>query len=299
MNRERSQFLILTIALTASLLLHAVVILPMIIAGMNADADVQHISQSEVDDATTLGLDESKQSTLDWVGYEEYEKHIAQFSETNQPELSIHFPIPSSPTPQPLVGEPPQMPQLPPATALIQLDPPKLDSPSPDAVLVSPAEPSDLSLMPNDSVEPPEHRPAVTENDSPPHAPSHVQPPVDTPAVEVSEKETDATSTIKVTREQWQQGKPLAAEGIELIPQKPEFTTLTLITALPRNTTGRITINHRGKVTHAEIVRSSANQTVDRNIIDALYGWSARGQRIDAMTDDETIELDIQFVLIR
>ena len=43
----------------------------------------------ESDPAEALGIEESEAETLTWIGYEEYEKHLARLSEVEQAAMSV------------------------------------------------------------------------------------------------------------------------------------------------------------------------------------------------------------------
>ncbi|MGY8752614.1 MAG: hypothetical protein ACKVIO_01835, partial [Phycisphaerales bacterium] len=48
-------------------------------------------------DNIELGIDESKESTLTWIGYEEYEEQWARFAQVEQAEM--HFEPETTPSP--------------------------------------------------------------------------------------------------------------------------------------------------------------------------------------------------------
>lgn len=92
----RRSNLTLLVGLLTSVVTHAAVLLPMILATMTAavrrpalqeqfDSDEVHVREEEPEPPdVALGLEDSKASTLTWVGYEDYEQHIARLAETEQ-----------------------------------------------------------------------------------------------------------------------------------------------------------------------------------------------------------------------
>ncbi|MCZ6837180.1 MAG: hypothetical protein O7G85_15505, partial [Planctomycetota bacterium] len=110
------------IGLVCSLLLHAGLLLPMMISTTTSQAQAQDLEsrfdpedfkRPEVEplvppeEETPLGLDIDTPSTLTWVGYEEYEEHIAALAKMDQAAFTDDPAAP--PTPQVLADPtPPQ-----------------------------------------------------------------------------------------------------------------------------------------------------------------------------------------------
>ncbi len=97
-------------------------------------------------------------------------------------------------------------------------------------------------------------------------------------AGEVSEKESDASSLedpIEV-----RPGRPAAAEGIELITRRPQFSRYTRTVAAPRNPLLRVTFDPRGVVVDVQLIRSSGFNDVDDPVVNAVFQWQARGERL-------------------
>lgn len=112
-----------------------------------------------------------------------------------------------------------------------------------------------------------------------------------------SDRESDPTSVIEVPRDQWQLGKPLAAEGLEVKPRRPEMTILTTLTAWPRNPICRISFDSTGVPKRAVIVQSTGDSRVDAAIEASLYRWRASGRRLASLGVDETINLTLRLVI--
>ena len=93
----------LPLALLSSIALHAIFI-PAIYANKENMAHLPatkatHLDTPPVeDDSIELGIDKSKEATLTWIGYEEYEEHRARFAEVEQAEMQAEV---ATPTPTP------------------------------------------------------------------------------------------------------------------------------------------------------------------------------------------------------
>jgi hypothetical protein len=75
-------------------------------------------------------------------------------------------------------------------------------------------------------------------------------------------------------------GRPAAAEGLDIVTRRPDFSRVTRVTARPNNPIVRVTFGPTGRVVYAEIVRSSGYDDVDSPLLNALYQWHARGPRL-------------------
>ncbi|MAD78677.1 MAG: hypothetical protein CMJ51_04815 [Planctomycetaceae bacterium] len=89
MTDERAFSIRPATSLFVSVLLHVGVVILLVgtIAGTAAPTGIEHAAdhdQPPPDDAEVLGIDESRADTLTWVGYQEYEEHLAQLSEVEQ-----------------------------------------------------------------------------------------------------------------------------------------------------------------------------------------------------------------------
>ncbi|MHC4220268.1 MAG: energy transducer TonB [Planctomycetota bacterium] len=88
---------ILLIGILVSVVLHATVLLPALIAIMNSQDigpgkllarfepdDFLPPEKTEPEDQVQLGIEESEASTLTWIGHDEYQEHMAALAETEQ-----------------------------------------------------------------------------------------------------------------------------------------------------------------------------------------------------------------------
>ncbi len=117
------------------------------------------------------------------------------------------------------------------------------------------------------------------------------------PSAPQSDKDADPSSVVEIPFEEIKLGKPLAAHGLTLRPQKPSFTTLTLMTAAPFNPLAEIQFNRAGNVHNAVIVESSKDARVDRAIEASLFRWKAEGKQLESLTGEHTITIRIRIIL--
>ena len=117
-----------------------------------------------------------------------------------------------------------------------------------------------------------------------------------TPTPNPSDRYSEATSLINISKEQWKSGKPLAAEGIVLRPRKPSFTANQLVTNAPSGLVATLHINRIGKPIRVEILVSTGSFSIDRSLESSLYRWRASGERIDSLVEDETVRITIHIM---
>lgn len=117
------------------------------------------------------------------------------------------------------------------------------------------------------------------------------------PSAERADMDSDPSSTVEVPIEQIRLGKPLAARGLTLRPQKPTFTTLTLMTAAPRNPLVEIDFGSDGRPLDARVVQSSRDPRVDAAIEASLYRWRAEGKPLELLKDLQIITVQMRIIL--
>ncbi|MCA9295384.1 MAG: hypothetical protein KC983_02685 [Phycisphaerales bacterium] len=89
----------LSIAVVGSLLLHAAVILPLFMTSLDATSE-RSLTRANLhaddfappepeDDEVDLGLAESTASTMTWIGFEDYEKHMAALADIEQAAFTV------------------------------------------------------------------------------------------------------------------------------------------------------------------------------------------------------------------
>ena len=309
----------LVIGLGISVSIHLLIMLPIFLAALTAGPPVSYLearfnpedftppSESEEieDDETRLGLEADAPSTLTWVGYEQYEQHIAALAKMDQAAFieEMMAALPPARPPEP-ISIPQQVPESANAT------PPVID---PDQMIAfqtmldaltrlfqdrgeaNPLSKTSETLTQNDDEQSPkETKPSEPRDPSPPAA--EVVPVTPTPG-DPADKESDPTSVIDAKPENWKLGKPLAAHGLELQTKKPVFTTLQLLTSAPRNPLCKLHFDADGVPTEVEVLESSGSREVDSVIKASLYRWRARGKPLATLKKGQTRDVTIRIVL--
>jgi hypothetical protein len=264
-----------------------------------------------------LGLEKSQAATLTWVGFEQATEHQAEQSVTEQSAFTTSPPSPSS---APALRPAPP----PPAPAVLATPSPR---PEPDP---SPAEAErrlaeqirSLSGQLADAQRALERRlsglaealptarsaaatgaPERESQPSPqqPQTQPTAAPQTGLPGTE-SDKESIATSVKKAPTVR--PGQVMAGQGLEIKTRVPRWTTTTMLTHQPRNPTVRIVFGRDGAVRQAEFVRDGAiiyntgSEDVDQPLLNAIYGWTAKGQAIrDLKPEDPGVSILITIIL--
>jgi hypothetical protein len=116
---------------------------------------------------------------------------------------------------------------------------------------------------------------------------------------DMADKESDPSSIIEVPKEQWERGRPIATQGLELKPRKPHFTILTMITSAPCNPLCEIIFGGDGVPTRARLLTGSCDSRVDEGILNSLYGWRATGESLKKLQNGQTVTIQIRLILSR
>ena len=114
---------------------------------------------------------------------------------------------------------------------------------------------------------------------------------------DLSDRESDATSTINVPPSQWRNGKPLAAKGLKVLTKRPYFDELTSVTTAPGSPLASIEFDRTGKAVNCVLVESSGYRDVDQAILDSLFGWKAQGPQLEKLKPGETVKFKIRLLL--
>lgn len=338
----------LPLAVVGSLLIHTAVILPLFMASLNATtarsltranlhADDLAMPEQD-DDEVKLGLAESSASTMTWVGFEDYEKHMAALADIEQAAFTV-APEQGTPVESPgeeliettAVAEPsrsvepgPPVPPIPPAMAEMPTAPAEPLEPTMNAERPTPAPSTVDSLMTlltlveqfapvqelRERTETTANRPTANPTPSPveptpkpthPEQPNGAAPKAGdldsdepTPGV-VSDRQSSATSTIEFR--DLKAGRPIAAEGLELKPRRPELTTFQRLTTNPCNPVVRIEFDAAGTPVRAAILRTSCDDRFDRALLASLYRWRAVGDRLNDLAADQTTAITLEILL--
>ena len=284
--------------------------------------------QPQPPDDVQLGLDEAKPtSTLAWIGYEEYLEHLAVLAEVDQAAFD---PNPSVPAPRRPVTDDPAPP-----AEVAEADPTPADPTSPGEEAAAEEAEEALALLEIlnevDALQPfetgekaPAAAPeaAASQPDRPQEPAEEARQPADDKSqaptksddrkpVEAvpksgetepkpgdrADKESDPTSTVEVPIDNIRIGKPLAAHGLQLKPRRPQFTTLTQMTAAPRNPLCELRFRRDGKPQVARILQSSGDPRIDAAIRSSLYRWRATGKRLNELAQGKTVKVTIRIML--
>jgi hypothetical protein len=138
--------------------------------------------------------------------------------------------------------------------------------------------------------------------ESPPQPPPSPSPPAPPPAptpADQADRDADPSSTIDVPAENWKLGRPLAAQGLELRPQRPSFTILTLLTAAPCNPLCEIVFRRDGRPISARMIETSCDPRIDEAVLSSLYRWRASGQVLRDLQDEGTHAVRLRILLTR
>ncbi len=266
------------VAIGGSIAAHAL-LLPVLAQGLESPgawrapaADASHIpTPPEEQPDIRLGLSESQTSTLTWIGYREYEQHLAVYAEQEQAAMQVD-PL-SIPTP---VSEPTASTVTPVLAELLQ----------------------DLSDLGTQLLAAAQSTP-IPEPPQPPAPAAIAETPVESKPADPADRDADPTSTIEVPPENWKTGKPVAGEGIQLRPKRPSFTAHQAVTSAPGSMFATLFIDHTGRPIRVEIVEGTGSGSIDRTLKSSLYSWRASGERIDAMSEGETIRIPIEITFGR
>lgn len=307
----------LGLGLAASLLLHAAALAALVTFHEQSSPRIHPeatnpFPPSPDQELSRLGVERSEHATINWIGFADPTPHKALPSEIEQAALSlapIGEPVPSpsqapSPDaePRPAQSEPTQPAAAPPQSAGGQAPPmseepwtiEQPESPNPDFLPIPSETPSETREAESEqNPEPtPELNPTSTDTPEPaPPIPDGGPAGADDQPGLPSDRESSPTALeMAMSLNDW--GKPAAGEGIEVIPQRPRWGPTVVSLAWPRNPTVIIEFGRDG---HARAVRfaqqgdrvlDTGSSEVDRVLINTLYNWRARGEKIDALTEE-------------
>ena len=333
----------LVFGLVASVLAHLAIIVPLLVAIMTASGwqsvrleaafDPEDFKEQEPlqDDEVRLGIDAPNPSSFTWIGYEEYQEHLAMLAEAEQ---AANSPLPPGQiSPADLVdaldhGETQLDEQESPVDAgkaaarlakLLELFENPLSSPkrtddqpdttvtdrtslqgalaSLDELLKKAMEETSQSPLanPEDPTTPSDSGEVEVVNEP---QPKQTRPTTPTSG-NASEMESDPTSKLEVPLADIKLGKPIAGPGLQIKPRRPSFTMLTMLTAAPGNPFVEIRFPRSGRPVLAQILESSGDSRVDEAILNSLYRWRAHGEQLEALGDGQSIPVRLRIVLVR
>ncbi len=339
MNSQRPNLPIL-IGLVLSLGVHAMILIPYMVKSFLHEGRTQmlearfapdDISQPEEPETpeepqTPLGIDADTPSSLTWVGYDQYQEHIAALAEMDQAAFEDQpvTPPPSPPQEQPTVEVTEQE-----MAATETAEPTPEPEPAPQPAVEATITPENLQAMRNvmDTLarlltEPiPKPETATDETPDAPRTPAEdekqvaatpAQPTPDKPAPpqpaqpvqpelpkpgDQADRESDATSVIEAAPANWKSGKPLASPGLEIRTRKPTLTILQRISLSAKNPLCRIKFAANGVPKSVDFLERSGSRDFDQAIKASLYRWRARGKRLQELKKDQTADVDIRIII--
>lgn len=228
---------------------------------------IHHEDPPPPDDSNdpVLGIERSTAQTVTFIGYQEYQEHLARLSEVEQAAMREDQ-TPVAPTAEP---EPEPKPEPEPEPELVPEPEPK------------PKPKSKPEPRPDPKPKPKEQKPAPKSDPIPP-----------------ATKDATPTSTILVPRSKWRFGKPLAAEGLDLKTRRPSIPAgrdrWFRATAHPL---AELVFLPSGKIDQARILQSSGDGELDAYLLAALYGWTASGEQISALKGDDRVVIRLRLLL--
>jgi TonB family protein len=92
-------------------------------------------------------------------------------------------------------------------------------------------------------------------------------------------------------------GKPAAAQGLFIRTVRPSFRYITRATAHPSDPLVKVEFRPDGTVEQVHLEQSSGNERVDRAITDAVFMWTAEGERLEKLVEGETTSILLRISL--
>ena len=280
----------LLIAVVASLSIHIAVI--PLFANQQFDppfappSDASHLETPPVEeDEVTLGIESSEGSTLTWIGYDQYHKHLARLAPVEQAAMQIKQPPPQAQPPEFETEHSKKTVQ-----AVLE-DLSNTTAPIIDIVDKLLKTIGELRFSSASQTPPPSAKPATEQEPTVDEEPQT--------SADAADLEADPTSIVEVPRANWKTGRPLAAEGIILRPRRPSFTAHQTVTNAPGGLTAVLVIDYRGRPVNVEVVRGTGSSSIDRSLVASLYRWRAAGEKIDVLVDDQTLRITIHISFAR
>ncbi|MBC8523407.1 hypothetical protein H8D29_05720 [PVC group bacterium] len=280
----------LLVAVTASMSIHLAIVPLFVKQGfatpLAPPPNASHLETPPLEQPEiVLGIESSQASTLTWIGYDQYCKHLARLAEVEQAAMRIEKVSPQTPQKEATQKSKEQVLQtifddLSITTAPITIVGEKL-----------------LEALRNLRIS--IASPTLPSAVKPTHAPQKVVKKKPLRDAESSDLEADATSILEVPRDNWKTGRPLAAEGIILRPRRPSFTAHQIVSNAPSGLKAVLVIDNRGRPIAVEVVSGTGSSSIDRSLIASLYRWRAAGEKIDALATGDTLRITIHLSFAR
>ncbi len=283
----------LAIGLAISLLIHLVA-LAAIVGGSGAGRpDLSRILEPQRPDETPLGIEHSKTVSVAWLGFETPTEHRAPRSAVEQSQLELDPGLRGAIMPERIARIAAASEQARRAAQAATAALESLAAQAAEAIQLARAQPAQPPTSPT--------APADPTDPTTPAEPSAADGADSGVAGEgdgaQATKEADATSLEEPLEARF--GQVAVGPGLEISTRRnPRLTTLIRRIARPRSPLVDISFQRDGTVKQAVFRGGGTGYvSVDEPLLDALYSWRARGPRIDALGEDETVTVAIRVLL--
>ncbi|MFG0283217.1 MAG: hypothetical protein ACF8R7_02245 [Phycisphaerales bacterium JB039] len=281
----------LLVAILVSLLIHLIGVATLVSGGApEARLDLGAILEPREAQETRLGLEQSKTVSVAWLGFETPTEHLAAQSRVEQSQLEL------DPGERGSAMTAEQFAQAAAAGAAQARRAAQAAAEALEALANQAADAIRLTREPSPQPE--------QEAGAPPAPTTPAEQPDDGGAGGAGEgqqadKEADASS-LKEPVDVPIFGQVAVGQGLEIFTRRdPKLTTLVRRLARPRNPLVEISFKGDGSVERAAYRRGETTGyvAIDEPLLDAMYAWRARGARIDALGEGQTLTIVIRVLL--
>lgn len=304
MSEPRVNLRVLLLGVAVSLLVHAAGGWLLVSLSADGSSTAEHSREHPERDRPRPGIERSSAATINWIGYDQYRRHLApqadveQAAMTRAPDADQAVP-PGRPQGQPDAPQRAEAASPKPADAFPAAEKARETARAALSMLSRAADrlrrlPEAARMRLEDRLAPePQNAPeeqaaesAAPQADTAEQAdrPSETEQ-QDRPARQGAEaggrKEASPTSIEEPV--EVEPGKPLAMQGLDIRTVEPRFSQYTLVTARPRNPLVRVWFDREGEVARARVLESSGYDNVDGPLLDAIYRWRASGERLQSL----------------
>lgn len=263
-----------------------------------------------------LGVERSEADTLAWLGFEKPTEHQAEQASVDQSAMTMAPPGPGLPeveAPTPPVPEVPDVPPTPDLRALAEaaervertiargvqdLAEQLAEAERRLARMMEnlPAVRPDAAAREREAAEAAEREAALREAEAPraaPPPPPRTNAPAAGSGLPGIQADKEAVAAAVKKAPAVKPGQVVAAEGLDIQTIQPRWSYTTLLTRNPRNPTVKITFGRDGAVRQAEFVSdgtrvyNSGYDDVDQPLLNAIYGWKARGKALAELSAED------------
>ena len=111
---------------------------------------------------------------------------------------------------------------------------------------------------------------------------------------------SEASATALTDPVEIRPGRVAAAQGLQITTVRPDFDMATMALSRPRSPTLVIEFGNDGRVRRARFLpgRTTGVRSIDQPLLDAVYRWTARGEALEHLADeDETVSITMRIIL--